>query len=148
MCSKLTPVCVWVDWAKTPGKQTGIHQKYVHLLTKWKEEIAICIRIMQAPYLITHAKICFNGTLICIYPVYRFSELRQHRKLQSLLQGRPGPIYPMQFILGLLMPWWHKRPGHQQQWYWRSFPRHFSVRTSASDHRVKIILPSTVETRK
>ena len=33
-------------------------------------------------------------------------------------QGREQYFHCMQSITWLLMPWWHKEPGHQQPWYW------------------------------
>ena len=36
---------------------------------------------------------------------------------------RQGHVYPAYSIPWLLMAWRHKEPGHQQPWYWLSYPR-------------------------
>ena len=37
------------------------------------------------------------------------------------------PIYPELSIQWLLMTWLHEEPGHQQPWYWSSFPNIYSA---------------------
>ena len=42
--------------------------------------------------------------------------------IEILPCGKQWPTYLTWSISLLLMAWWHKEPGHQQPWYWTSFP--------------------------
>ena len=47
--------------------------------------------------------------------------------IEILPLGRQLPFYPVYSIPLLLMTWWHKQPGHPQQWYWSSSTRIFHI---------------------
>ena len=66
-----------------------------------------------------HAKFCRGNINIHLH-FMSLLHIDMTQVLKILPQVRPEPTYSTWSISWLLMSWWRKEPGHQQQWYWPS----------------------------